>query len=573
MILELERVRWKNFNSYGEMWTEISLNRNPITVVIGKNGFGKSTFTDALSFNLFGKAIRKNKKGNLINRRNKKGLLTETYFNIDGVPYMVRRGLKPDVFEIYKDDFAKPINQDAASRDYQKLLEQNILKMNFVTFTQSVVVSKTLYTPFMTLPTPKRREFVENILRLKVFGDMSKLHKAKHDKLKDEYDDVKYDFDKLCVKHTELENSIVTIRNMIEANTKEKSDMIQTQIDDKQKTITDLVAEYKAKEKTLLTLDNTVKSRYNAQYKLLIKLENKRDELNQTISDLTNGENKCSLCGTGYSKDHVQQHLDEATEKLGKVDKAIDKLTIEVNDLKILVDQYDKDATSNTTTEAELNGIKRLLASTKAEQDRLKNDLKNIVIDTSQLDKANDNLYNVAQDKQAKELLLKDLSKKVDYSNLSTTMLKDSGFKSQIINQSIPLINKLINKNLSDFGFFVKFELDSEFNETISVRGFESASYNDFSEGEKLRIDMAILLAWRDIAMLQNAMFCNVLFLDEITDASMDDEGTEIFAKMLTLLKENNVFIITHKPEKLDNIARSTIKIDKKDGYSTISTN
>ena len=152
-------------------------------------------------------------------------------------------------------------------------------------------------------------------------------------------------------------------------------------------------------------------------------------------------------------------------------------------------------------------------------------------------------------------------------------MLKDSGFKSQIINQSIPLINKLINKNLSDFGFFVKFELDSEFNETISVRGFESASYNDFSEGEKLRIDMAILLAWRDIAMLQNAMFCNVLFLDEITDASMDDEGTEIFAKMLTLLKENNVFIITHKPEKLDNIARSTIKIDKKDGYSTISTN
>lgn len=568
MILELESIRWKNFNSYGEMWTEIQLNRNPITVVVGKNGYGKSTVTDALSFNLFGKPIRKSKKGNLINRRNKKGLLTESFFKVDGESYSVRRGVKPDVFEIYKGDVL--LNQDASSRDYQKILESNIIKMNFVTFTQSVIVSKTLYTPFMQLPSPKRREYVENILRLQIFSSMSKLHKGKVDVLKDTHDDAKYDYEKLCIKYDESVKMIDVTKKMLEANSQEKTKMINDQITAKQNVMTELVAEYKNYEKDLKTLDNTIKSKYNTNLNTLNKLENKREDLTSELTKLESSDNKCTMCGNAYSEDHFENHKKDIVEKIGKIDVAVVTLKETVNKLQIDLDQYNSDLESNTKLESEMNTIKRVLSTHKGELNSLKNELSSIKVDTTELDKMKEKLYNISHDKDNKEQEYKDLSKQLNYSNLVTTMLKDSGIKSTIIDKSIPLINKLINKNLSDFGFFVKFELDSEFNETISVRGFESASYSDFSEGEKLRIDMAILLAWRDIAMLQNAMFCNVLFLDEITDASMDDEGTEIFGKMLQSLKDNNVFIITHKPEKLDNIARTTITIDKKDGYSYI---
>lgn len=568
MFLELEKIRWKNFNSYGEMWTEISLTRNPITVIVGKNGYGKSTVTDALSFNLFGKPIRKNKKGNLVNRRNKKGLLTESYFKVDGDEYMVRRGVKPDVFEIYKGDVL--LNQDASSRDYQKILESNILKMNFVTFTQSVIVSKTLYTPFMQLPSAKRREYVESILRLRIFSSMSKIHKGKFDELKDKFEDAKYDFEKLTIKYDEAVKMIDMTQKMIEANSQEKTKMINDQITAKQAVMNDLVAEYKNYEKDKKELDSSIKSKYNTNLNTLNKLENKRDDLVSELEKLNTSDNKCAMCGNTYSEDHFENHKKEISEKIVKIDDAVVKLKETVESLQVELDQYNNDLAENNKIESEMNSIKRLLSTHKGELDSLKTELSSIKVDTTELDKLQEKLYNISHDKDNKEQEYKDLSKQVNYSNLVTSMLKDSGIKSTIIDKSIPLINKLINKNLSDFGFFVKFELDSEFNETIAVRGFESASYADFSEGEKLRIDMAILLAWRDIALLQNAMFCNVLFLDEITDASMDDEGTEIFAKMLQSLKDNNVFIITHKPEKLDNIARTTITIEKKDGYSYI---
>lgn len=212
----------------------------------------------------------------------------------------------------------------------------------------------------------------------------------------------------------------------------------------------------------------------------------------------------------------------------------------------------------------------KMLSSHKSERDKFQSEISNVSVDTSAVDREREKLDNVRIEKERQEQEFEELTQLLNYTNLVGSMLKDNGIKATIVDKSIPLINQLINQNLNKFGFFVKFELDSEFNETIAVRGFENASYFDFSEGEKLRIDMAILLAWRDIAMLQNAMFCNVLFLDEITDASMDDEGIEIFSSMLNSLKDNNVFVISHKPEKLENIARSSIIIEKIDGYSRI---
>ncbi len=571
MILTLKSLRWKNFNSYGEMWTEVDLTRNPITVVIGKNGYGKSTVTDALAFNLFGKGIRKNKKANLINRRNKKGLMTECVFDIDGKVYLVRRGLKPDTFEIYEDgEGGTLLNQDASNTQYQKIFENTILKMNFTTFTQSVIVSKTLYTPFMQLRSPERRVYVENVLRLQVFGIMSKLHKKKHDLLADECDDAKYDFEKLDIKYNETEKMIDVTKKIMESNTQEKILSINNQIKSKKDEINNLVLEYKSLESGIIEVDDSIKKKYNTNSSTLNQLELKKESLNSDLIKLGKSDKVCTMCGNEYAEGHFDNHIKDLKEKLEKVENAIITLTETVKSLKIELDQYTIDVNKNSEINIELNSIKRLLVSHNTEVKRLETEFLSINEDTTELDKLTDNLYNIGIEKNKKEEEYKELAKKLNYGNLVTAMLKDSGIKSTIIDKSIPLINKLINQNLCDFGFFVKFELDSEFNETISVRGFESASYSDFSEGEKLRIDMAILLAWRDIAMMQNAMFCNVLFLDEITDASMDDEGTEIFAKMLTTLKDNNVFIITHKPEKLDNIARSTIVIDKKDGYSFI---
>lgn len=574
MNLNLERIRWKNLLSYGEMWSEIDLNRSPITLIIGQNGdkksngAGKSTFTEAISFCLFGKPIRKTTKGNLINRRNKKGLLTECDFTIDGTPYKVIRGAKPDIFEVYEN--GELINQNASSRDYQKVLEQKVLRMNFTTFTQSVIVSKTLYTPFMQLTAPKRREYVENILRLQIFGDMLKVHKLKESSLKKQHVEMKSKVDRLRIQYDECERNIDTLVTLIESNTKDKVASLQTQIDAKTEIIDQLVAEYKDKKKGLVDVDASVKSKYQSNRDMIGKLQNRKSDLEESIAKLDTTESNCSMCGNPLSKDHIEKHREELQTKLDKVIEGIATAQSTVDELKSQVDQYEIDSGNNATINAELSAIMKMLSSHKSERDKFQSEISNVSVDTSAVDREREKLDNVRIEKERQEQEFEELTQLLNYTNLVGSMLKDNGIKATIVDKSIPLINQLINQNLNKFGFFVKFELDSEFNETIAVRGFENASYFDFSEGEKLRIDMAILLAWRDIAMLQNAMFCNVLFLDEITDASMDDEGIEIFSSMLNSLKDNNVFVISHKPEKLENIARSSIIIEKIDGYSRI---
>lgn len=566
MKLTLEKIRWKNLLSYGAMWTEIDLNRNPVTILTGKNGFGKSTITEAISYCLYGKSIRKTKKANLVNRRNKKDCLIEIYFKVDNTSYLVRRGIKPDIFEIYKDGELQ--NQDAANKDYQAILENNILKTNFVTFTQSVIVSKTLYTPFMQLGTPKRREFIENILKLQIFTTMSKLHKEKLDKLKDDHDTTKYDYEKLSIRHDETDKMIGITRTLIESNTNEKVNGINNNIIDKKNTISNHIKEYKDYESKLINVNDDIVKKYNNNKALLVKLNAKKETLEDNYNKI-NDSDICTQCGSEYKEDHFKKHKEEISNNIRKVNETIENLTLLDNSYIIDYVQYEKDIKFNNEINSNILGIKRILVSLTNDVKALEKELREIKVDTTELDKLIDMLYNISIDKNKKELEYKELAKHLTYSTKITSLLKDNGIKSTIIEKSIPLINSLINKNLNDFGFFVSFELDKDFNEIITSRGF-NASYNDFSEGEKLRIDMAILLAWRELSMIKSAMFCNVLFLDEITDASMDDEGTEIFAKMLTQLKDNNVFVITHKPEKLDNIARSTIQIEKKDGYSRI---
>lgn len=569
MKLELQNIRWKNFNSYGEMWTSIDLNRSPLTVMSGLNGHGKSTITDAISFVLFGKPIRLNKKGNIVNRTNKKNLVVEINFVIDGVDYQIRRGLKPELFEVYEKGIL--LNQDASNRDYQKTLEDRILRMNFITFSQSVVVSKTLYTPFMQLTKPKRREYVEDILRLKVFSNMSKKHAEELKRAKADNSDAEYEYDKSVVEYNGLSNTIEALTRVAENSTKEKELDIQSRIDDIDSKLQEYANEYKAIKAKLPEIDESFDVKFDTNNRALIKLKSKLEDVEEAIEKLNTSENLCKACGHELSTDHVEKHLNELNTKrdeliagIAKVDNLLVELKPKVDENKVLKQQYQE-------LSSEMMGIQRLMQGINSDKKSFQSELANVTVDTSELDTAKERLVLVTE---RKELLFTKHKEAVDHlrrCTLIATMLKDNGIKASIVEKSIPMINKLINQNLSKFGFFVQFELDSEFNEKILLRGFQEASYYDFSEGEKLRIDMAILLAWRDIAMLRNAMSCNVLFLDEITDASLDDEGIAIFTNMLSCLKDNNVFVITHKPEKLDNIARSSITIVKKDGYSQIA--
>lgn len=576
--LNLESVKWKNFLSYGETWSEVQLNRNPITLIKGiagdetkSNGAGKSTITDVIAFALFGKTIRKSKKGNIVNRRNRKGLLCEIKFNIDNaVHYKVIRGMKPDVFEVYENDVL--LNQDASARDYQAILESRILKIGFTAFTQSIIVSKTLYTPFMQLPAQKRREYVESILRLQVFGDMLKVHKAKESEYRKEHTIVKSNYDKVVILYEECSKNIVNLENIIKSSTDERRSQLQSLIDEKNTLLISQAAEYKELKSKIVEVDSTIDGKYNANTSALSKFEIRKSDLEESIRKLDESDKNCSMCGNELSKEHIEKHRTELEEKLAKANLGLTKLQPIIEELKLAVEENKKKISSNNIIQSEMSALLKVLTMHKSEKDKYEREITTLTADTSLVDKEREKLYNIGLDKDKQEEDLRELDEQLSYCSLISGMLKDGGIKATIVDKSIPLINKLINQNLSKFGFFVRFELDSEFNENIAVRGFEPASYYDFSEGEKLRIDMAILLAWRDISMLQNAMFCNVLFLDEMTDASMDAEGIEIFSQMLTSLKENNVFIISHKPEKLENIARSSIIVEKKDGYSRIRT-
>ena len=577
--LNLEKVKWKNFLSYGEQWSEVQLNRSPITLIKGvigdssqsSNGSGKSTITDVISFVLYGKTIRKSKKGNIVNRRNRKGLLCELEFNIDNQnKYKIVRGIKPDIFEVYENE--KLLNQDASARDYQNILETRILKIGFTAFTQSIIVSKTLYTPFMQLPAPKRREYVESILRLQVFGDMLKVHKAKESNYKKDHSVVNSDYMRLSILHDECSNNISKLEEIIKSSTDDRRLKLQSLIDEKSELLTAQASEYKELKAKIQEVDSSLDSKYNMNKNALSKFEMRKSDLEESINKLETSEKNCSMCGHELSKEHIIKHKIELEEKLAKANLGISKLNPILDDLKQQVESNNKVVSSNNTIQSEMNALLKMLKLHKDDKDKYEKEITSLTADTTVVDKEREKLYNIVLEKDIKEKELRELDKRLNYCILINGMLKDSGIKSTIVDKSIPLINKLINQNLTKFGFFVRFELDSEFNENIAVRGFEPANYYDFSEGEKLRIDMAILLAWRDISMLQNAMFCNVLFLDEMTDASMDDEGIEIFSQMLTSLKDNNVFIISHKPEKLENIARSTIIIEKKDGYSNIRT-
>jgi len=567
--LELQKVRWKNFLSYGETWSEIEFTSHRFTIINSPNGFGKSSFIEATCFALFGKTIRKVPKSNLVNTKNQKGTLVELKFISNDKTYLVRRGIKPAKFEIYEDKTL--IAQDASVREYQEKLDA-IIGIDYNTFIQTVIISKTKYVPFMKLDAASRREFVENLLTLTVFGNMNKKQKLIMSTLKEQLQTLKsqYSINKNNIE--QAENNVKSINELLQQNLTEKRDYINNRIDELKDTNAEIKESAKKLKDTLYVDEDDTINVWDATQRSIVDLVGEVKHRELVLTKLKNSSDTCGSCGQELTDAHVEHTNKNIREEEDDLETCNIKLKRDRELLLKLQPKFDL-IIGNTETEHEIKNMVQKIKGNIKQIENIERERDSIVFDDSndKLDAAKEKLMQFRNDYATITQELKGCKEEYEYNAIVYDMLKDGGIKASIIDKSIPLINSVINKNLSKFGFFVHFQLDAEFNETIKQRGIDVLTYDSFSEGEKLRMDMAILLAWREVAQLQNNLSCNVLLFDEMTDASMDFEGSEILGSLLSELDNTHVFVITHSPEKLQTYADGAIHIKKENGYSKIS--
>ncbi len=570
-MIKFKTLKWKNFLSTGNVYTELQLDRNPTTLVIGDNGAGKSTFLDALSFALYGKPFRKVNKSQLINSINKKDMRVELVFQVGKHIYKIVRAAKPNIFEIWQN--GELINQDANARDYQEFLEKQIIKLTHKAFSQVVVLGSTSFIPFMQLSSMHRREVIEDLLDLQIFSTMNTLLKDRINSNEKELTEVEYTVkmleEKIALTEEHLESleadnnsKIQSNLSTVEENKREikalqgTSNDLATKVDDLNKSIDD---------------QNTVKSRYEKLKEVRVKLNSKILDLKKRVVFYEENDS-CDACGQDIDAEFKEEIVSDHNKKVEEINEGIEKLQEE---LKSAEDRMEEIMTSQQEVISLQNTIKEL-----SWKERTLNDSINKLLEE------NANLKDVGGNK-AKNLKQLDTFEKKKESNLLikveevnkrnvlgvvSTILKDSGIKTKIIRQYVPIMNKLINKYLAAMDFFVQFELDESFNETIRSRFRDDFSYASFSEGEKMRIDLALLFTWRSIAKIRNSASTNLLIMDEVFDSSLDASGTDEFLKLLKeLTSDTNVFIISHKGDTLIDKFTNVIKFEKVKSFSRIA--
>ena len=568
-MIVFKKVRWKNFLSTGNQFTEIQLDRNPTTLIIGENGAGKSTILDALCFGLFGKPFRNINKAQLINTINLKDLIVEVEFKISSVEYLVTRGMKPNRFEIYQNGIL--MNQDANNRDYQKILEQQILKLNYRSFTQVVILGSSTFVPFMQLKARHRREVVEEILDIQIFSLMNLLLKQKLKDLVDEIRDMDYQVNMAMEKISMQENHIDDIKENRSNAIREKQIKYNNNKDLIHEKNTERVG-YDEKNKNLFaSIDDQIEAeKRSSKFKEIRATLIEKHKTHESMIDFFETNIECPTC---------QQHIDEnykntmitnrkeedsvVTKGLKELREAEGKNQERLNEIKKITDEI----RDNQVTIARLNSSVTELEKFNAVLLKEIKTQSNETISQDDIDKLKDmkKECKVAEEKRA------ELKKEKTYTEASKVMLQDTGIKTKIIKQYLPIMNKLINKYLNSMEFYVNFTLDENFNETIKSRYRDDFSYASFSEGEKMRIDLALLFTWRAIAKMKNSTNTNLLILDEIFDSSFDGAGTDEFLKILNTLTKENVFVISHKQDMLIDKFRSVLQFKKEKGFSHVA--
>jgi DNA repair exonuclease SbcCD ATPase subunit len=569
-MITFKTLKWKNFLSTGNNWCDLNFQEAKTTLVVGQNGAGKSTMLDALSFALFGRAHRNISKAQLVNSINNKGTVVEVTFNVLGSDFKIIRGIKPNKFEIWRGETM--LNQDSHAKEYQKILEQNILKLNHKSFHQIVVLGSSSFIPFMQLSAQNRRDVIEDLLDINVFSKMNSILKEKSSILKDNLKDVEHKTEVIKTKIEAQKKYIKDIKAINEEQKEEKLELIKdyrneikTLNESNSKLSTFVEANLstaeddKQKAQTRIAELTQFKAKFNADIKKLVK-DVKFFEQND----------ECPTCTQPITKKTKEKHILDGKTKAQELNEALQTAEDSLGRRNELLASAEEQIGKCVIAQSEMHGNNQSIDNFQKAIDRTQGELDNIskgsdiAAANTELDELKENSNELIEQRLI-------LSEQQNYNSVMTQMLRDTGIKTKIVKQYLPVINKLVNQYLQILDFFVSFNLDEHFQETIRSRFRDNFTYDSFSEGEKQRIDLALLFTWRQIAKMKNSVATNLLLLDETFDSSLDLDGVDNLMKIIYSLGEDtNVFVISHKGEMVDGKFEKKLEVVKEKNFSKI---
>ena len=570
-MITFKTVKWKNLLSSGNKFTTIELNRSSTTLIVGDNGAGKSTLLDALCFGLYGKGFRNLKKDLLINSINMKDLIVEVEFDVGNKSYKVIRGAKPNKFELYLGKTL--VNQDATMRDYQDHLEKNILKMSHRSFTQVAILGSANFTPFMQLRARDRRKLVEDLLDISIFSTMKDILRKKIANHNVEVKETGHEIDLLEERINGLNEQL----SALQKNRDEQISKYEKTVKETEDNIQSLMGNIDEKTENVVALESTIKNQDSTQDKLkqVVELEKQLETARKkAIADIEFYEDhdNCPTCKQDLDHEHKEKCIKEKQDKVTEIKTALSTLDQQVKELNDELQRIIGVSEQITEIQREIGLAQTEVTSNQKYIHKLNGQIEELKKNISGDDGVQDRL--TTSEETLSTLLSKkeDLTNRSHYFEIATLLLRDEGIKSKIIKQYVPIMNKLINKYLANLEFYVGFELDENFEETIKSRFRDVFKYDNFSQGEKMRVDLALLFTWRAVARMKNSVNTNLLILDEVFDSSLDNQGTEDFLRLLnTLTEKTNAFIISHKGDQLYDKFEEVIRFEKHKNFSRIA--
>jgi len=566
-MIEFTKIRWKNFLSTGAQFTEVDFKQNSTTLIVGKNGSGKSTILDALTFGLFNKPFRKINKPQLLNSSNEKDCIVEVEFSVGSIEWLVRRGMKPNIFEIYRN--GTQLQQSAEIKDDQKFLETKVLKLNFKSFTQIVILGSSTFVPFMQLTLSNRREIIEDLLDIKIFSTMNLIVKDKIKSIQEEIKNCTYKKNSIQEKISMQENFIheLNVKGQSEIERKKNKIIeINGKIKNAENNYTELVETSSSLDEEIGKYSNAT-SKSKKLHDCRGKLQNKLDRLNKDQTFFIDNET-CPTCSQIISDDLKNSKIQDHTGSISDVVNALDELKIHLNEIQKeetkLINLSQKQSELNKQIRDIMNKVKydtQIIQDIKDEILEIEYNLDHKVEETEKL-----NIFKIEETSIVSTLNHK--AEQIQYHDFVYSLLKDSGVKSKIIKNYLPVINQQVNRFLQMMDFYINLTFDEEFNEKVKTPIHENFSYESFSEGEKQRIDLALVFTWREIARMKNSVNTNLLILDEVFDSSLDINGTDDFLKIIRfVITDANIFVISHKSEMHDKFEH-VIEFSKVKGFS-----